>query len=393
MKVLCISNYYPPYFEGGYELSVQESMDYLRSRGHEIHVLCGHKGFPKAHTIYPDFSTPEVHRCLQYIDYIHASALNKHLTEVHNYRTCLRACKIINPDIVYFGNQKAISLAPVLAVQKLNIPRVFDMGDDWMKPYYGPGVKKALYRWIKSTLPCFVGGTVHLSPVISVSHWLAEDLKTLYGADDVHVVPRAVELATSPPKPFTHPIKFLFAGRIDPQKRVHLLIEAARLEKESHPDFCVDVYGDGDPEYFDECRRLIRDHLLNDVFHFKGFKASLRELLPSYHVMIMPTMMKEPFGRVVIEAMAAGLIVIATNAYGPAEIIDNGKDSLLFERGNPQAMAQCIIELLNSPLHNMEDMRNQAMKKIATHYEISLVKNEVEIIMENQITKAKMRFV
>jgi glycosyltransferase involved in cell wall biosynthesis len=89
--------------------------------------------------------------------------------------------------------------------------------------------------------------------------------------------------------------------------------------------------------------------------------------------------------------MAAGLIVIATNAYGPAEIIDNGKDSLLFERGNPQAMAQCIIELLNSPLHIIEDMRNQAMKKIATRYEISLVKNEVEIIMENQIRKAKMR--
>ena len=391
MKILCISNYYPPYFEGGYELSVQESMDYLSSRGHEIHVLCGHKGFPKVNTKDLDFSTPEVHRYLQYIDYLHASVFNKHLTEIHNYRTCIRACKIINPDIVYFGNQKAISLAPVLAVQKLSIPRVFDMGDDWMKQYYGPGAKKALYRWIKRTLPCFVGGAVHLCTVISVSHWLAEELKALYDADDVHIVPRAVRLTASPLRPFTPPLRFLFAGRIEPQKGLHILIEAAGIVKESYPDFCVDVYGDGDPEYYENCRRMISDHLLTDVFHFKGFKASLKDFLPSYNVMIMPTMTKEAFGRVVIEAMAAGLIVIATNAFGPAEIIDNGIDSMLFERGNPQSLAQCIIDLLNSPLHIIEDMRNQAMKKIATRYEISLVKNEVEIIMENQIRKAKMR--
>jgi len=393
MKVLCISNFYPPYFEGGYELSVQESMDYLSSRGHEIHVLCGHKGLPKAHTRDLDFSTTEVHRYLRYIDYTHASAINKHFTEVHNYRVSIMACKRINPDIVYFGNQKAISLAPVLAIQKLNIPRVFDMGDDWMKQYYGPGLKKALYRWIKSTLPCFVGGRVRLTPVISVSHWLSEELKTLYGADDVHVVPRAVKLAASPPKPFTYPLRFLFAGRIEPQKGLHLLIEAAMIVKESHPDFSVDIYGDGDPDYFDSCRRMIRDHHLTDVLHFKGFNASLRDLLPSYHVMIMPTMMKEPFGRVVIEAMAAGMLVIATNAFGPAEIISNGKDSLLFERGNPQALAQCIKDVLSYPLPVMEDMRDQALNKIASHYEISLVKKEVEIIMENQITKAKMRLV
>jgi len=115
----------------------------------------------------------------------------------------------------------------------------------------------------------------------------------------------------------------------------------------------------------------------------------MADILPIYDVMLMPTLMREPFGRVIIEAMAAGLIVIASNAYGPAEIIDHGTDSLLFERANPKALAECINTLMDYPDAKLESMRLAAYQKVSTKYELSLVKKRIEEIMEQIVNQSQ----
>ncbi|MDD4310437.1 MAG: hypothetical protein PHO32_08660, partial [Candidatus Cloacimonetes bacterium] len=168
MRILCISNYYPPYFEGGYEISVKESMDYLAEMGHEIFILCGSKGVANP-SLNWEYIPREPVRTLKYINYQHSSFMDKHKVEVFNYKATIKALKQLCPDLVYFGNMKAISIAPVIAAQNLKIPRIFDVGDIWLRIYTSPSLKSRLFRFLKRILPFTVGGDIHLDPVIIVS--------------------------------------------------------------------------------------------------------------------------------------------------------------------------------------------------------------------------------
>lgn len=385
MKILCISNYYPPFFEGGYEISVQESMDYLETRGHQVFVLCGSKGsiLPQDRALH--FAEEPVQRKLRYIDYHHPSFLDKHKAELHNYLLTAKAIKALKPDLVYFGNQKAISIAPALAVQKLNIPHIYDIGDDWLKTYAANSLKKKIFQRLKCLLPFFVGGKVMLDPVIVPSRWMASELRALYGSRKVHVIPRAIALPPENTRELLPPLRFVFAGRIEPLKGLDILINAARMLHSDYPDFSVDIYGEEYPHSADTSRALIERHGLKAHFNFRGKSQNMQRIFPQYDIMIMPTLARETFGRVIIEAMASGLIVIATNAFGPAEIIEHQVDSLLFERANPAALAACIKQILSTPLIELELMRKAARKKVAEHYEISLVKKSIEIILEREI--------
>ncbi len=53
----------------------------------------------------------------------------------------------------------------------------------------------------------------------------------------------------------------------------------------------------------------------------------------------------EPFGQVVVEAMAAGVPVVAADAGGPAEIITDGVDGLLYPMGDARSLAACLVRL------------------------------------------------
>ncbi|MDY0336514.1 MAG: glycosyltransferase family 4 protein [Candidatus Cloacimonadaceae bacterium] len=388
MKILCISNFYPPYFEGGYEISIQQSMDYLVEHGHKVFVLCGNRGVQIHSDIPLGFTNDRIQRLYHYIDYSHASFLNKHQVEKHNYHLTLTAIKLLKPDLIYFGSLKAISIAPALAVQNQRIPRIYDIGDDWLRSYLGTGLKSTLFRFLKRILPFTIGGNVILDPVLVPSRWMADELQSRYHSQSIHIIPRAVAL---PPfqRTIVQPLRFVFAGRIEPLKGLDILVEAIRLLKPKYPEFSVDLYGSEDPDYVIALKAKISSFDLQPRFHFKGKCQDMNAMLSSYDVLLMPTMARETFGRVIIEAMAAGLIVIATNAYGPAEIISDRVDSLLFERADPVALAACIEELLSAPIEHIRKLGNAARAKVASQYEISLVKKGIGIILDSEVQKQR----
>jgi glycosyltransferase involved in cell wall biosynthesis len=73
---------------------------------------------------------------------------------------------------------------------------------------------------------------------------------------------------------------------------------------------------------------------------------------------------REPFGIVVVEAMALGKAVVATGPGGPEEIITNGKDGLLAPWNEPDALAKAIVHLLQNPASAAE-MGANALKRSA----------------------------
>ncbi len=93
---------------------------------------------------------------------------------------------------------------------------------------------------------------------------------------------------------------------------------------------------------------------MQDRIHFLGKQDNVNELLPVADLMLMPSEM-ESFGLAALEAMACGVPSIATRVGGVPELIEDGKNGLLFEIGDVDGMAAAAVALLR------DEPRFQAM--------------------------------
>jgi glycosyltransferase involved in cell wall biosynthesis len=86
-----------------------------------------------------------------------------------------------------------------------------------------------------------------------------------------------------------------------------------------------------------------------DRVRLLGERADVPELMPGFALLLHPTRAPEPFGRVVVEAMAASVPVVAAAHGGPREIVVPGETGLLVPPGDPDALAAAAEELLRDP--------------------------------------------
>ena len=140
-------------------------------------------------------------------------------------------------------------------------------------------------------------------------------------------------------------------GRLQRWKGMHVLIEAIPEILRTHPEaHCVVVGGDHaqEPEYPALLRERICTLGLEDKVTLAGFQNNIPEWMQAMDVIVHASD-HEPFGIVVIEAMALGKPVVAGNAAGPTEIITDGVDGLLSPYGDSPALAQAVLRYLGDP--------------------------------------------
>jgi N-acetyl-alpha-D-glucosaminyl L-malate synthase BshA len=127
-----------------------------------------------------------------------------------------------------------------------------------------------------------------------------------------------------------------------PVKRIQDVVEVfARVAREVPARLML--IGDGPDRSVAEY--LARQHKIQDRVHFIGKQDNVNELLPLADLMLMPSEM-ESFGLAALEAMACGVPTIATDVGGVPELIDNGRNGLLFGVGDVEAMSAAAIALL-----------------------------------------------
>jgi L-malate glycosyltransferase len=93
---------------------------------------------------------------------------------------------------------------------------------------------------------------------------------------------------------------------------------------------------------------MVGDLKLEGAVHFLGDRADVPEILRATDMLLVPSW-EEPFGRTVIEAMAAGVPVAATAVGGPAEILTDGREGFLMPPRDPDAWARRLRVALRSP--------------------------------------------
>jgi glycosyltransferase involved in cell wall biosynthesis len=165
--------------------------------------------------------------------------------------------------------------------------------------------------------------------------------------------------------------RFIYIGRVSPEKGVHVLLEAFKIVLAREPEaelrivggahippasFIVDIHGDPGVRslrrfytcnYMEYLQNQAKAMAENHVW-FAGFVAhnELPNFLREADAFVQPSVWDEPFGMAVAEAMAAGLPVVSSRSGGLPELVVDGITGLLVEPNNPAALAAGMLGLL-----------------------------------------------
>jgi len=133
------------------------------------------------------------------------------------------------------------------------------------------------------------------------------------------------------------------AGRLSPEKGFDVLIAAAEIVVRHNASIAFVVYGDGPLR--DELEASVVEKGLKDRFFFAGFTSRLDKLIPCFDLLTLPSY-TEGLPCVVLEALAAGVPVVATAVGGTPEVLIDGAAGYLTPPGDSAALADRIAAVL-----------------------------------------------
>jgi glycosyltransferase involved in cell wall biosynthesis len=138
-------------------------------------------------------------------------------------------------------------------------------------------------------------------------------------------------------------------GRVHFWKGQDYLIDAAhRMKEAGFSDFRALIVGDVF-EGYESLRQTLRDRASSlgvaEQIVFCGFRSDVPAIVRDVDVLVVPSLLPEPFGLVSLEGMACGKPVIATAHGGAVEIVVDGATGYLVPPDEPQAMADRLMEL------------------------------------------------
>ncbi|MCB0129510.1 MAG: glycosyltransferase family 4 protein [Caldilineaceae bacterium] len=132
--------------------------------------------------------------------------------------------------------------------------------------------------------------------------------------------------------------------RLSPQKAPHDFVRAAALIAEQRPNVVFVLVGDGPLRA--EVTDLARDLGLDDRVVFTGLRRDVPELMAAFDIFALSSLW-EGLPRVLPQAMATGLPIVATAADGSAEAIEEGVNGFLTPPGRPDALAAALLRLID----------------------------------------------
>ena len=115
----------------------------------------------------------------------------------------------------------------------------------------------------------------------------------------------------------------------------------------------------GEDGYEREIRQLSAQLGLEEVVEFAGFRPDVQCAIAELDLVVHASTTGEPFGQVIIEGMAAGKPVVATNGGGVPEIVEDGQTGILVPMGDAPALAEAICRVLADPAQARDYMARE----------------------------------
>jgi glycosyltransferase involved in cell wall biosynthesis len=389
MRILVVSNFYPPHFVGGYEWGCYGVVQALRSKGHDVYVLTSTYGVERK------CARDRIYRLLEAdLMWGPQKSFSRFIKllgqEIKNAAAFLFLAKYSHPDIVYIWNLTHVSVSIALRAQRMGFRLCYYVFDNWLAhwekdPWYAfwnrntPVVFKRLRSFLslsplRSLILAPLWGSLGIEYVQFASHYLERKARE-NGKRPKH--PTVIHWGVDPGRfPYNKssrkPERLLYVGQVVEHKGVHTAIEALKriLDKgKTHHTTLTIAGGTITPEYELSLRRLVHTLGLEKNVRFLGFVSpeALPSLYNEHDILVFPSVWEEPFGIVLLEGMASGLAVVATGTGGSAEILDDEANALIFPPGRSDLCAKQIIRLLDYPAL-FETLRSKGRQTVESRF-------------------------
>jgi glycosyltransferase involved in cell wall biosynthesis len=167
------------------------------------------------------------------------------------------------------------------------------------------------------------------------------------GSASIAVIPNGVDVPAFPKRSAeaaTRPLRSVITvANLRPEKSHETLIDAAALLTADFPDVRFQIVGGGSRR--EALEALVRARHLEERITFLGHREDVSELLTQADIFVLPSR-SEAFPNSAIEAMAAGLPVVASAVGGLLDLVDHGRTGLLVDPGSPAQLAHALRQLL-----------------------------------------------
>src|SRR5258707_9731220 len=142
------------------------------------------------------------------------------------------------------------------------------------------------------------------------------------------------------------------AGRVSRWKGQSIFAQAAALVLQEHRNAkFVSVGGvfENETVYIQRFKDEVHSLGIEKSFIISDFRSDMPDVFAAYDILVLPSTLPEPFGLVVIEAMASGKPVVATRPGGPSETVVDGETGFLIDASNPDELARSLNTLIGDP--------------------------------------------
>lgn len=220
-----------------------------------------------------------------------------------------------------------------------------------------------------------------------IARRMIDDFNVPY--DRIKLIPRSVDMERfeylSPDKKRRDDFNVGIIGRLTPLKgHLHFIKAMAKVYRVT-PKIKIWIVGDAPKSkdnYKEQVRVLVRRLGLAHCTEFLGVQHDIPAIMKQLDLLVLATTAQEAFGRVIVEAQAAGVPVVATSVGGVIDIIEDNKTGLLVPAADPQAMAGAIIKILEDK-ELARSLAENAYRRVKEKYNVELmVKNTLLLYQE-----------
>jgi phosphatidyl-myo-inositol alpha-mannosyltransferase len=352
MKLALVSPYdfaYP----GGVTEHVAHLAEQFRAYGHEVHIIA-----PSSDDETEPTSTGHalVHRIGRVVSIPANGSVARITLSLRSYLQAKRLLQEEQYDLIHLHEpmMPALPLTVLRHSNTTNIGTFHAYRNSPLAYFYGKPIVRPFFRKLHG----------HIAVSTAARDFIGE-----YFPVDFRIIPNGIDFARfntryPPLEQFADDRPtVLFVGRLEKRKGLRFLLRAWPTVRERHPSARLVVVGRGRP--LEGYRRFAaRQGWSPQDVVFAGYVPS--EDLPRYYqraqVFCAPNTGQESFGIVLLEAMAAGAPIIASNIPGYRDVLAHGVEGLLVQPQDPAAVADGISQLLANP-HVRETMRMAGQAK------------------------------
>ena len=383
MRLLLITNIYPPQELGGYGRCMADFCWGLTRRGHQLQVICNDADYLGNASKTGPSGEPIARELLLKGDFCNGvhlmqNASEQHAVDQHNQTVIQHWLESNHWDGILLGNLDLLGIELLHWLLSHRLPVLHHIGFVH-SPYaieQQPDTENyhllAASHAVKSRL---IAEGIH-----------ATDASIVYpGARTDLFGPTAIRRALPEPpcRMKGDPLHLCFAGLLMESKAPHTLLEAiAQLNRQGYPIRASLAGGAFQKSYVEAMNSFCANNNINSAitFYKQLTRYQLARFFRLHHAAVFPSIHPEAFGIVAVEAMASGLALLSSGVGGASEVFENNKSGLKFEAGDAQSLAKQIKRLFDEP-GLLTVLQKNGLERARNRFDVQYSSQQLEVLL------------